>query len=468
MKRPLAALLSLSLLFAASADAQDMPGTQVSLILSRGSLIRRIDNADKLPVTFSQIRDNKLIVPVAAGKLLLRFSDKRLRSADGNRELVLTEDGVWGYQLDDSGLFETEKRLRQIHEDNRKHYVMVKQDVQVHLPDITTPVLFGRGEIYATQADAADGSVNIELSADKRADIAGLAAANSDTVPDTVALPAEKLAAIDIDQVLPADVYFGTRKATSKKDYAKIFAAWPKAQLDNKFSSYKECGTSTEKVTASSDLRGTRIETGATAEATYFDFLKVSLGTSHGEDEKKYETTFREISKLDDKTEVLVNALAVNEADEQHRLLFLIRNRDCSNDKPATWYSARSANSERYDFRIDTLDVPDSIKALYNPRNGVIGFRCYDEYLYTIDTLANTLGMREQDLQLALSHIAQVSDWRKFLSCSALTKAAATTSQPTIPTPPVPADEAAAPAATPPADNLPATDSLPATSSSLQ
>ena len=387
-----------------------MPGRSPSIILSKGMTIHRIDDPSRLPSTFNGIRDDRLIVPVASGKLLLRFEDKTLRSSTGDRQLVLTEDGIWGFAPVNQKVFEAEPRLRDIYSSGDQ-YVIVQDDFTISLDQLTAPVRFGRGEIYSVSKDADPSSqdtITVMLPEDKRKDILlQNPRASGKELTQSVSLPSMSLLPVDIAQALPADVYFGKDRKTTPAEYGKIYGSWIKAVPETRLSSFKLCGESVVRSDTNTGSHGFEIKGSFGGEAPFWEWFKATGGIS-GELARKSESVIKKIYKTSDQIELVIKAWHLKRNNDDH-IFFLVRNRKCEND--SVWYSIQSQDQGSINFQPQQMG---DLNQCFTPSTGLITLRCYADYLNMMHQLSNNFDLSEQEVGFILARIGRVQDWRKF------------------------------------------------------
>lgn len=389
------------------------PGKKISIILSKGTMLHRIDDPFREISTFKGIRDNNLLFPVPAGQLLLRFADKTLETAEGFRDLVLTEDGIWGYTLTDKGYIEAEPRLREIYESGSKYYI-VKEDRRQKLGAPVCYVQFGRGEIYKLHDMQKKGDdVELVIPDDKKKDIR-VQCPKLAKIPDFVSLPHSALLIVDVFQVLPKDVWFGKEKPTSPDDYNKIYHSWGKWLPNKKFHSYRKCLVAQESTLSQSEKTGWEIKAGFGWDMSILERIEASLGFS-GDAAKKYEKMVTEISKTDPNIELVVDNWILQSNDNNKTLNFL-KNTQCH--EGVRWYSAQSEVTGNQDFRLDALNLPAKIVEGFNKKTGIIEVRCYKQYLNMIDKLGITVNLEKSEITFILSKMAKLPDWYHFFTCN--------------------------------------------------
>ncbi|MBT5047683.1 MAG: hypothetical protein HOM58_04210 [Rhodospirillaceae bacterium] len=233
--------------------AQEMPDGNPQLLLSKGLTIHKIDNPEKLPRTFREIRSDKNLLPVAAGRFMMRFPMHKLRAGRGMRHLVLTESGSWGYLKLDEGqrTYAGEDRLRHF-ADSRSFYGILLHNHNYLLPisDKKIPITLGRGEIYEIigfpdNVNSDSNNYVIRLSDDKSADIKAQAKTlklEKETLPKTLIVPEKKIQFIDIVQLLPEGVKFSKKSKNKRSEYKKIYFAWNKYRIQPRAKFAKNCG----------------------------------------------------------------------------------------------------------------------------------------------------------------------------------------------------------------------------------
>ena len=387
------------------------PGEKISIILSKGTMLHRINDPLRKISTFSEIQDNNLLFPVPAGQLLLRFADKKLRTADGFRELVLTEDGIWGYTLIKKGLIEAEPRLREIYESEEKYYI-VKEDRMQNLGTSLCYAQFGRGEIYELHDIQKNGDdVELIIPDDKKKNIR-VQCPKLTKIPDFVSLPDSALLIVDVFQVLPEGIGFGKEKPTSPEDYNKIYHSWRKWFPNKKLHIYRKCLVAQESTLSRSEKTGTEIKAKVGFGMSFFDKFLTEAGIS-GEAGKQSEKMVTEISKTDPDIELVLDNWVLQSNDNNKTLNF-IKNTQCQ--EGVRWYSAQSEVTGNQDFRLDTLNLPANIVKGFNAKTGIIEVRCYEQFLNLVSKLGSTVNFEKSEITFVLSNMAKIPDWKHFFS----------------------------------------------------
>ncbi len=400
--------------------AQDMPRGGVDLILSKGATIHRIDDPNHLPKTFNEIQDDKLIVPVAAGQFLMRFKGQALRSVRGARHLVVSEDGVWGYLKEDSGLYAAEPRLRAVAA-SKVPYGIIRARYR-HVLESGVPVELGRGEIYEISRFPVevDGEhYEITMPSDKRSDIAAIAkrktSGESFEPPSALFVPKEKIEVIDIYKFLPSDVNFNRTRKNSRADYRKIYTAWKKFKILPKAQFVKVCGENFFETGENSKEGKLTISAGLDFGALW-KAIKVGLGFS-GKLESDFRAEIKRAVAIDPKKEIRTKTWVFQSQDTEKSYFVRIVG-DCNASQH--WHEIGIPDQGQWE--IDR----DLVKGLFSNAEGIefgssaghISINCYaEDFLHGSVALMEQFNLQEHEAFFILSRITRLKDWRKFFQC---------------------------------------------------
>nr|NJM04379.1 hypothetical protein [Desulfobacula sp.] len=392
-----------------------MPGNSPSIILSKGMTIQCIEDPLNPPRTFRDIEDIKFTVPVASGKILFRFEDLYLNESETRqRQLVLTEDGIWGYAPVniESGerktVFEAESRLRDVYE-SKETFMILLDDYTAFLDQLTVPIKFTRGEIYKVQSDPEGKETTVSLSEDKLADIGKMnPGVLKKNLPQTVTIPSNVLIKINVCRVLPNNVSFSKKYQRRDTDYSLIYNAWAKAIPEKSLSTTKMCGASIVTVGTGTNRANFAIGGDLGGGATLWKQFKAAASIG-GELEKKSEKVITEVLTQSEGMEFIVTAWSIENMGSD-QIFFTVKNKKC--DDGARWSSLRSESLGCIDFNMHSMK--DLCNECFENRTGIIYLKNYTDYLKIIPELSRSFDITEQQAIFMLSKIGRVQDRSTF------------------------------------------------------
>ena len=227
------------------AFSQRIPSGDTELLISKGTTIHRIDRIDSLPRNFNEIREDRLLAVIPAGKVVLRFKFHSLESSTGNRHLVLSEDGIWGYLRNSDGLYEAEDRIRGIVRSGKLHVMVIEDGLPLNPEASKLKFSLSRGEIYSVEKspdDTGGDTYQILLGEQKRQQIATQNGRDVKLVSPVQTVHKDLVTALDFLSLMPSGEAFDLSQKTRRKTIQTIYYGIRKFRIQSGATFVKRCG----------------------------------------------------------------------------------------------------------------------------------------------------------------------------------------------------------------------------------
>jgi len=227
------------------AFSQKIPAGDTELLISKGTTIHRIDHVDSLPRNFNEIREDRLLAVIPAGKVILRFKSHSLESSTGKRHLVLSEDGIWGYLRNSDGLYEAEDRIRGIMRSDKLHVMVIKDGLPLKTEPANLKFTLSRGEIYTVEKspdDTGEDSYQILLGEQKRQQIANQNGLDTKVVGLIQTVHKDLVTALDFLSLMPSAEAFDLGHKNRRKTIQTIYYGVRKYRIQSGATFVKRCG----------------------------------------------------------------------------------------------------------------------------------------------------------------------------------------------------------------------------------
>ncbi len=433
--------LVVALLFQSSQSlATDLPHGDMELVISKGTTIHRIMEIDYRPSTFQAIRSNRLLTIVPAGQLMLRFREHQLKSGRGDRHLVLTEDGIWGYLRDSSGLFVGEGRVWSILQSQELHVAIASDTPLLHKTNADAPLAadFTRGEIYqvASRPDEGDGErFAVVLSPDKIDDIALANNVGREEVPTEWLIDKNHVVEIGIRDLSERDPPHSRRGREWQEFLTSIFWQIPKFSQNTDARFYKPCGSEVTSLSTYNTLEALRIELGVGVD-TSINLLSIKAGLEgefKAEIEKAVRATLTHLPTIQIASHMFFASRgrpqsppitfggieppnSVGEG-ERRRSYFVQLFADC--EEPAQWHSFRTPSGvlevALTEAELSEVSVPEPITV--EPNSGHVIIECHHDFLILRRYLERKFGYDRVDANFIMTAATRVGDPDKLFLC---------------------------------------------------